>query len=104
MRDGCFYKFWVYIIGSRTGTLYTGMTGFLETRITQHKSGSIEGFTKRYGCKRLVYYEVYSDVGCCQAPRKATEGLATGEKDSPHRENESPLGRLGRTLGERNAF
>ena len=29
MRDGRFYRFWVYIMGSRTGTLYTGMTGFL---------------------------------------------------------------------------
>jgi predicted GIY-YIG superfamily endonuclease len=36
MRDGRFYKFWVYIVGSRTGTLYTGMTGFLECRIGEH--------------------------------------------------------------------
>ena len=42
------------------------MTGFLDTRIAQHKSGSIDGFTKLYGCNRLVYYEVYSDVGAAK--------------------------------------
>lgn len=55
MRDGRFYKFWVYIMGSRTGTLYTGMTGFFDTRVGQHKLGLIEGFSKKYGCSRLLY-------------------------------------------------
>jgi putative endonuclease len=63
MRDGQLFKYWVYIVGSRTGTLYVGMTGFFNTRIGQHKSGLIEGFTKKYGCDRLLYYETYSDVG-----------------------------------------
>jgi len=62
MREGRFYKFWVYVMSSRTGTLYTGMTGFFDTRISQHKSGEIEGFTKKYKCDRLVYYERYDDV------------------------------------------
>ena len=68
MRDGRFYKFWVYIMGSRTGTLYVGMTGFFDLRTGQHKAGAIEGFTKKYGCHRLLYYEVYSDSG--QAKRR----------------------------------
>jgi putative endonuclease len=63
MREGRFYKFWVYIMGSRTGTLYVGMTRFFDTRTGQHKSGSIDGFTKKYGVDRLLYYEVFSDVG-----------------------------------------
>ena len=54
MREGRFYKFWVYIIASRTGTLYTGMTGFVDTRIFQHISGEIDNFTKKYKCDRLV--------------------------------------------------
>ncbi len=58
-----FYQFWVYIMGSRTGVLYVGMTGFFTRRIGQHKSGLIDGFTKKYGVDRLLYYEVYSDVG-----------------------------------------
>ncbi len=68
MKDGRFYKFWVYIVGSRTGTLYIGMTGFFDTRIGQHKLGLIEGFSKKYGCTRLLYYEVYSDA--LQAKRR----------------------------------
>ena len=37
MRDGSYYEFWVYILTSRTGTLYVGVTGYLDSRITQHK-------------------------------------------------------------------
>jgi putative endonuclease len=62
VRDGFHYKFWVYILSSRSGTLYTGITGFFEQRIHQHKYDSIEGFTKKYQCHRLVYYESYQDV------------------------------------------
>ena len=62
MRDGLQYKFWVYIFSSHTGTLYTGITGFFTRRIHQHKYDSIEGFTKKYQCHRLVYYESHQDV------------------------------------------
>jgi putative endonuclease len=62
VRDGFHYKFWVYILSSRSGTLYIGITGFFEKRIHQHKYDSIEGFTKKYQCHRLVYYESYQDV------------------------------------------
>jgi putative endonuclease len=59
MREGSFYKFWVYIIVSRTGTLYIGVTGYLARRIRQHKIESIEGFTQNYKVHRLVYDETY---------------------------------------------
>ena len=62
MRDGLQYSFWVYIPSSRTGTLYAGITGFFTRRILQHKYDSIEGFTKKYQCHRLVYYESHQDV------------------------------------------
>jgi putative endonuclease len=62
VRDGLHYKFWVYILSSRSGTLYIGITGFFDQRIHQHKYDSIEGFTKKYQCHRLVYYESYQDV------------------------------------------
>ena len=57
VRDGSYYQFWVYIMVSRTGTLYVGVTGYLDHRISQHKMDSIEGFTKKYKVHRLVYYE-----------------------------------------------
>jgi putative endonuclease len=62
VRDGFYYKFWVYILSSRSGTLYVGITGYFDRRIHQHKYDSIEGFTKKYQCHRLVYYESYQDV------------------------------------------
>jgi predicted GIY-YIG superfamily endonuclease len=46
VRDGFHYTFWVYILASRTGTLYVGITGYIDRRISQHKMDSIEGFTK----------------------------------------------------------
>lgn len=52
----------VYIIASRrNGTLYTGVTSDLVQRVWQHKEGSI-GFTARYGCKLLVWYEVHETM------------------------------------------
>jgi predicted GIY-YIG superfamily endonuclease len=59
VRDGFYYKFWVYILVSRTGTLYIGITGYFDRRISQHKMDSIEGFTSKYKIHRLVYYETY---------------------------------------------
>ncbi len=67
MRHGRSYKFWVYILSSRSGTLYVGITGFFEQRIHQHKYDSIEGFTKKYQCHRLVYYDSYQ--GCASRHR-----------------------------------
>jgi putative endonuclease len=51
----------VYILASRTqGVLYIGFTGQPVTRMHQHKEGVLDGFTKRYHVRRLVYYELFS--------------------------------------------
>ena len=48
----------VYIVTNRkNGTLYIGVTANLPLRVLQHKQGTLEGFTKKYGLKRLVYFE-----------------------------------------------
>jgi putative endonuclease len=53
----------VYIMASkRNGTLYTGVTSDLVKRVWQHREGVAGGFTKRYGCKMLVWYEVGGDM------------------------------------------
>ena len=50
----------VYIMASRrNGTLYTGVTSDLERRVYEHKEGLLSGFTKRYHCTLLVWYEHY---------------------------------------------
>ncbi|MCL4458061.1 MAG: GIY-YIG nuclease family protein [Nitrospirae bacterium] len=52
-------SFYVYILASRKrGTLYIGATSNLTKRVYEHKNGLVEGFTKKYGVHRLVYYEV----------------------------------------------
>lgn len=54
--------YFVYIMASESKVLYIGMTNNLNRRVYEHKEGLIEGFTKRYKCNRLVYYESSSDV------------------------------------------
>jgi putative endonuclease len=56
------HEYWVYIMASASGTLYVGMTNDLGVRVRQHKTADIEGFSKRYHCDRLVYYESYDWV------------------------------------------
>jgi putative endonuclease len=80
MREGSFYKFWVYIIVSRTGTLYVGVTGYLARRIRQHKIESIEGFTQKYKVHRLVYYETYDHVVMAINREKQLKGWRRGKK------------------------
>ena len=49
----------VYIMANkRNGTLYTGVTSNLPQRAWQHREGTADGFTKRYGCKMLVWFEM----------------------------------------------
>jgi len=53
----------VYIVASRrNGTIYTGVTSDLPGRTYQHREGLIEGFSKRHGCKLLVWYEVHEEM------------------------------------------
>ncbi len=55
--------FIVYIMASRrNGTLYVGVSSNPVGRIWQHKNDWFEGFTKQYGVKRLVWYEVHGDA------------------------------------------
>ena len=54
---------WVYIMTNRpNGTLYVGVTTNLLRRTWEHREGVIEGFTKKYGLKRLVYYERHESI------------------------------------------
>ena len=53
--------FFVYIMASEPwGTLYVGMTNEVLRRVFEHKQGLIEGFTRRYGLKTLVYFEQHA--------------------------------------------
>jgi predicted GIY-YIG superfamily endonuclease len=53
----------IYIMTNKMkGTLYTGVTSNLVKRVYEHKNGVVPGFTKSYGCKRLVYFEMHNDM------------------------------------------
>jgi putative endonuclease len=55
--------YYVYILASRrNGTLYIGVTNNIMGRTWQHREGLNEGFTKKYGVKMLVYYELFDDI------------------------------------------
>lgn len=52
-----------YILASkRNGTLYVGVTSDLVKRVWEHKNDSVDGFTKRYGVHRLVYFELHNTM------------------------------------------
>ena len=53
----------VYIVASkRDGTLYTGVTSNLPKRAFEHREGSVKGFSAKYGCKILVWYELHETM------------------------------------------
>ena len=54
---------YVYFLTNRpNGILYVGVTSDLVRRVYQHREGFVDGFTKRYGLKRLVYFEHFGDI------------------------------------------
>ena len=53
----------VYIMANRrNGTIYVGVTSDLVKRVWEHRNGVVPGFTKKYGCKLLVWFEAHDDL------------------------------------------
>jgi putative endonuclease len=56
-------SYYVYLLASkRHGTLYLGMTNDIVRRGYEHRSKAVQGFTKRYGVDKLVWFEIYDDA------------------------------------------
>ena len=54
---------WIYVLTNRpNGTLYIGVTNSLSRRVWEHREGLYPGFARRYGLRRLVYYEHHDDI------------------------------------------
>ena len=64
----------------RNGTLYAGVTSNLPQRAWQHHTGAVEGFTKRYGCKMLVWYEMASTMETAILREKQIKGGSRAAK------------------------
>jgi len=82
--------YFVYILASgRNGTLYTGVTSDIGRRMWEHRSGEVEGFSKRYRVHRLVHVEAFDQVENAIAREKALKKwrrawkLELIERDNP---------------------
>jgi len=71
----------VYIMASsRNGTLYVGVTSNLPQRAWLHREGVVEGFTRRYGCRHLVWYEMHGTMETAIAREKQIKGGSRAKK------------------------
>ncbi len=70
----------VYIMSSKSGTPYTGMTSDFEKRVYQHKNKLMKGFTKKYDVNRLVYFEETGDVDSAIAKEKQIKSWRRSKK------------------------
>ena len=71
----------VYILASqRNGTLYIGVTSNLPQRMYQHREEVVDGFSKKYGTKMLVYFELCVDMTSAIAREKALKGVTRAKK------------------------
>lgn len=55
-------SFVYFVTNKRYGTIYTGLTTNILKRIEEHKQERADGFTKKHGCKKLVWYEIHYDI------------------------------------------
>jgi putative endonuclease len=60
--DGQLKQFAVYVMSNQSTTVYTGVTNDLRRRVVEHKSGEVPGFTQKFHCDRLVYFELHDDI------------------------------------------
>ncbi len=73
-------QYYVYILSSPSGTLYTGITNDLKRRVYQHKHKLIEGFTSKYDVTRLVHYEVTDSAQAALAREKEIKAWRRSKK------------------------
>jgi putative endonuclease len=77
------HRYWVYIITNPTHTvLYIGVTSNIHARIEQHKEGAVEGFTKKYNCKKLIYTEETDYIHAALAREKQLKGWTRKKKEN----------------------
>ncbi|OGO05050.1 MAG: endonuclease [Chloroflexi bacterium RBG_13_56_8] len=73
-------KYSVYVMASKSRTLYTGVTNDLERRVHEHKQKMGSKFASRYNINQLVYYEHYSDIRDAIAREKQIKSWRRAKK------------------------
>ena len=75
-------NYYIYILSTWDNkTIYIGVTNNLHRRIQEHKSKALEGFTKRYNLKKLVYFEKFTDVEQAIKREKELKGWLRAKKN-----------------------
>jgi putative endonuclease len=77
MHEGSYF---IYIMASRSHTLYIDVTGDLLKRVFQHKWKEHEGFTAQYNCDRLVWFEAQQEITRAIAREKELKGWRRAKK------------------------
>jgi putative endonuclease len=77
MHEGSYFT---YMMASRSHTLYIGVIGDLQRRIFEHKWKEHDGFTARYNCDRLVWFEGHGDITKAIAREKQLKGWRRARK------------------------
>ena len=72
--------FYVYIMGSKFGVLYVGVTNNLERRVKEHREGLVPGFTKKYRIRQLLYFEQFDRPAEAIAREKQIKGWKRARK------------------------
>jgi len=80
MKQRTIPYYYVYLLSSLSGTLYVGLTDNLRQRILEHKLGTYDGFTKRYGVNRLMYFETYRADSVARAREKQIKKYSRRKK------------------------
>ena len=76
------HQYWVYIMSNKSRTvLYIGITNDLYRRYLEHKHEIIKGFTQKYKCHDLLYYEEFADVDEAIAREKEIKAWRREKKD-----------------------
>ena len=71
----------VYIVvNQKNGTIYTGVTSRLPRRAWEHREGLVDGFSKKHGCKRLVWFEFHSTMEAAILREKQIKGGSRAKK------------------------
>ncbi|HSY68847.1 MAG TPA: GIY-YIG nuclease family protein [Edaphobacter sp.] len=74
------HEYYVYILASRSRTLYIGVTNNLRRRIAQHRTGKADSFTSKYKTHRLVYFERFQYIKNAIAREKYLKHFTRQEK------------------------
>ena len=76
MKQPCVYM----VTNRRNGTIYTGVTSNLPRRAYEHREGLIPGFSTKYDCKLLVWYEVHDNMTAAIEREKQIKGGSRAKK------------------------